>query len=153
FPDNLTTWRITSRVITSDTKVGQMTNTVITRKDLLVRMETPRFFQQNDEVTIATVIHNYLNEDKQTKISLKTENLKIEGQSEQTITIGKNEEKRIDWKVKVIEPFGFAKLTASALTNQESDAVELKVPLQPHGLQLAQYNAMDVADLNKTEIK
>jgi uncharacterized protein YfaS (alpha-2-macroglobulin family) len=49
YPDNLTAWRITSRVITEDTKVGQEVNTVITRKDLLVRMETPRFFQQNDE--------------------------------------------------------------------------------------------------------
>ncbi|MDQ3194422.1 MAG: MG2 domain-containing protein, partial [Bacteroidota bacterium] len=29
YPDNLTTWRITSRVITEDTKVGQMTSTVI----------------------------------------------------------------------------------------------------------------------------
>ncbi|MGH2575868.1 MAG: alpha-2-macroglobulin family protein, partial [Ignavibacteria bacterium] len=154
FPDNLTTWRITSRVITGDTKVGQMVNTVITRKDLLVRMETPRFFQQNDEVTISTIIHNYLNEDKQTKLSLKVENLQLEdGQKEQVITVGKNEEKRIDWKVKVTEPVGFAKLTATALTNQESDAVEVKVPLQPHGLQLAQYLSMDIADVNKTEIK
>ncbi|HMT10494.1 MAG TPA: alpha-2-macroglobulin family protein, partial [Ignavibacteria bacterium] len=38
YPDNLTTWRLTSRVITDDTKVGQQVNTVITRKDLLVRM-------------------------------------------------------------------------------------------------------------------
>jgi alpha-2-macroglobulin len=71
FPDNLTTWRITSRVITEDTKVGQMTNTVITRKDLLVRMETPRFFQQRDEITIATIVHNYLETDKNTKFSLE----------------------------------------------------------------------------------
>ncbi len=153
FPDNLTTWRFTTRVVTEDTKVGQDVQTVITRKDLLVRMETPRFFQQNDEVTISTIIHNYLDEAKETKINLKVENLQLTEGSEQTITIGKNEEKRIDWKVKVTEPIGFAKLTASALTNKESDAVELKVPLQPHGLQLAKYQSMDVADVNKTEIK
>ena len=29
-----------------------MTQTVITRKDLLVRMETPRFLQDKDEITI-----------------------------------------------------------------------------------------------------
>jgi uncharacterized protein YfaS (alpha-2-macroglobulin family) len=69
------------------------------------------------------------------------------------ITMGKNEEKRIDWKVKVTEPLGFAKLTATALTNEESDAVEVKVPLQPHGLQLAEYQAMDVSDENKNEYK
>ncbi|RPI18942.1 MAG: hypothetical protein EHM58_03540 [Ignavibacteriae bacterium] len=153
YPDNLTTWRITSRVITEDTKVGQMTNTVITRKDLLVRMETPRFFQQKDEVTISTIIHNYLSEDKTTKISLKGENIELIGDNaEKTITMAKNEEKRIDWRVKVTNPDGFAKLTATALTNQESDAVEMKVPLQPHGLKLDQYLAMDISEVNRTDI-
>src|SRR4030095_1505108 len=125
-----------------------------TRKDLLVRMETPRFFQQNDEVTISTIVHNYLSEAKTTKVSLKAENLEIIGDSkEQVITMDKNEEKRIDWKVKVNDPMGFAKLTASALTDQESDAVEVKVPLQPHGLQLAQFQSMDISDAVKTDYK
>jgi alpha-2-macroglobulin len=154
FPDNLTEWRITSRVITEDTKVGQQVNTIITRKDLLVRMETPRFLQQNDEVTISTIVHNYLETEKETKVSLKVENIEIMGDSkEQIITMGKNEEKRIDWKIKVTNPTGFAKLTASALTNEESDAVEVKVPLQPHGLQLAAYQSMDIADIEKSDYK
>lgn len=154
FPDNLTTWRMTARVITDDTKVGQFVNTVITRKDLLVRLETPRFFQEKDEVTISTIIHNYLSEEKKTKLSLKVENLEMLGDNkEQIIIMGQNEEKRIDWKVKVTQPVGFAKLTATALTNEESDAVEVKVPLQPHGLQLAKYQTFDISDVNKTEIK
>lgn len=155
FPDNLTTWRVTSRVITSDTKVGQEVNTVLVRKDLLVRIETPRFFQQRDEVTITTIVHNYLNEDKDTKISLKLENLTPQAgtELEKNIKIAKNEEKQIDWKISVTEPVGFAKLTATALTNQESDAVEVKVPLQPHGLKLSKYLAVDLTDPNITEIK
>jgi len=154
YPDNLTTWRLTSRVITDDSKVGQHVNTVITRKDLLVRMETPRFLQQEDEVTISTIVHNYLETEKSVKLSLKAENVDIIGDSgEQTFTMGKNEEKRIDWKIKVTNPTGFAKLTATALTNEESDAVELKVPLQPHGLQLASYQSMDISDPEKSEYK
>ncbi|MBK8984000.1 MAG: hypothetical protein IPM38_17200 [Ignavibacteria bacterium] len=70
FPDNLTEWRITSRVITEDTKVGQSVTTVITRKDLIVRMETPRFFQENDDVTVSTIIHNYLKTEKELKLNL-----------------------------------------------------------------------------------
>ena len=153
YPDNLTTWRITSRVITEDTKVGQVTNTVITRKDLLVRMETPRFLQQNDEVTISTIVHNYLSEDKTTKLSLKAENVEIlNEEKEQTFTMAKNEEKRVDWRIRVTEPTGFAKLTATALTNEESDAVEMKVPLQPHGLKLDDYASMDISDPVRTDI-
>ncbi len=154
YPDNLTSWRITSRVITNDTKVGQQVNTVITRKDLLVRMETPRFLQQDDEVTISTIVHNYLETEKTTRLSLKAENVEIMGDTNaQVITMGKNEERRIDWKIKVTNPNGFAKLTASALTNEESDAVEMKIPLQPHGLQLANYQAMDISDIEKSDYK
>jgi uncharacterized protein YfaS (alpha-2-macroglobulin family) len=157
FPDNLTTWRITARVITLDTKVGQNTNSVVSRKDLIIRLETPRFFQEDDEVTISGIVHNYLNEDKQTKVSLKTENLQLmsplpfgEGLGEGLLTMEKNEEKRIDWKIKVTEPIGFAKLTASALTNEESDAMELKVSIQPHGLKINQPLAFDFSKINRT---
>jgi len=154
YPDNLTSWTITSRVITGDTKVGQQVNTIITRKDLLVRMETPRFMQQDDEVVISTIVHNYLETEKSTRVSLKAENVEILGDTNaQLITMGKNEEKRIDWKIKVTNPNGFAKLTASALTNEESDAVEMKIPLQPHGLQLANYQSMDISDPEKSDYK
>src|SRR5262249_58494957 len=43
-PDNLTTWRATARAITSDTKVGSAISRVVARKDLILRLETPRFF-------------------------------------------------------------------------------------------------------------
>jgi uncharacterized protein YfaS (alpha-2-macroglobulin family) len=38
------------------------------------------------------------------------------------------------------------------LTDKESDAVEVKVPLQPHGLKLDQYLAMDISDNTRTDI-
>jgi uncharacterized protein YfaS (alpha-2-macroglobulin family) len=154
YPDNLTSWRVTARVITEDTKAGQNLNNVTTRKELLVRMETPRFLQQEDEVTISTIIHNYLEQDKLAKISLNTENVQLlNNKSEETITIGKNSEKRIDWKIKVTNPVGFAKLTASALTDEESDAVEIKVPLQPHGLKQSVFQTMDITDAEKSDYK
>jgi alpha-2-macroglobulin len=82
------------------------------------------------------------------------ENLEMMGDSqEKTFVMDKNSEKRIDWKIKVTEPTGFAKLTVTALTNEESDAVELKVPLQPHGLKIDKYLATDISDINRTEIK
>ena len=33
---------------------------VVTRKDLIIRMEAPRFFVQTDEVVLSAVVHNYL---------------------------------------------------------------------------------------------
>ena len=60
FPDSLTTWRATIRGVTVDTKVGSATNRVIVRKNLMVRLAVPRFFRQGDDVTVSTIVHNYL---------------------------------------------------------------------------------------------
>ncbi|MBS1518718.1 MAG: hypothetical protein JSS91_11580 [Bacteroidetes bacterium] len=154
FPDNLTEWRITSRVITEDTKVGQMTSTVITRKDLLVRMETPRFFQENDEVTVSTIIHNYLKTEKKARVKFTAENVTVIGSSsEKNISIAPDSETRLDWKIKVTQPQGTAKLYAEALTDEESDALEISVPLQPQGLEIIKNTIADFSDEYKSELK
>ena len=63
-PDNLTTWRATARGVTADTKVGVARQKVISRKDVIMRLETPRFFTQGDTVTLSGIVHNYLKENK-----------------------------------------------------------------------------------------
>ncbi len=149
YPDNLTTWRATVRAMTRETEVGSEISRVIARKNLIVRMETPRFFMQKDELLIATIVHNYLSEDKQTKVSLSATNLNVEG-TEKIITVPRNGEVKIDWKVRTSSP-GEAKLLAKALTNEESDAMEVKVPVLPHGLQIAEAQVIDI-DANR-EVK
>src|SRR5581483_8506591 len=47
-PDNLTTWRATARAVTADTKVGSGVGKVLARKDLILRLETPRFLTEGD---------------------------------------------------------------------------------------------------------
>lgn len=150
-PDNLTTWRTTVRGITKQTDVGQNTNKFISRKDLLIRMETPRFLRQDDEVVISTIVHNYLSSVKKTKIEFSSDKLKLLGsrinnsnrEAEKfsvkevyEVEIPANSELRVDWKVKVDFPTGEATLKASALTNEESDAMEVKVPVLPNGVKV-----------------
>ena len=166
-PDNLTTWRATARGITKNSDVGQQVDKVITRKNLLVRMETPRFFREGDEIVISTIVHNYLNEEKTAKVSFNVQNLKLISSEINTagydgyttkisdstyeLTIKKDSEVRIDWRVKVEDPAGEAKLTAEALTNEESDAMELKVPILPKGFKIIDGLTTDFSDDNKTE--
>ncbi len=149
-PDNLTTWRTTVRGITDATDVGEQIDKVITRKELLIRMETPRFFREGDKLVISTNVHNYLDEGKQTKISFSANNLtlidsKIDLKKFNVINkrdnfyevfIEKNSEVKIDWTIEVAEPVGEAVLCAEALTNQESDAMELKIPIYPKGIRI-----------------
>ena len=160
-PDNLTTWRTTVRGITKQTDVGQKIDKFISRKDLLVRMETPRFLRQDDEIVISTIVHNYLSSAKTTKIEFKSDKLKILGSKINTegfvsskftskdfyeITIPANSELRIDWKCKIDYPTCVAKLSASALTDEESDAMEVNVPIIPNGVKIIEPLVADYSE-------
>lgn len=151
YPDNLTTWRATARVINKETQVGSSVSRVIARKDLIVRMETPRYFMEGDECSIATIVHNYLNTEKRTKVILSGTNVSIE-EKERTITVPHNGQMRIDWTVKTQKP-GPTTLVVKALTNEESDAMELSVPTLARGIQVAEARMMDTEKKNdsKTE--
>ncbi|MDR3625352.1 MAG: alpha-2-macroglobulin family protein [Ignavibacteriaceae bacterium] len=148
-PDNLTAWQATVRGITTDSKVGQNTDKTITRKNLIVRLETSRFFREGDEISVSTIVHNYLSESKKVKVNFNVSNLEIlNSKSEQAglvssgskanrsceIVVDKDSDARIDWIVKVNKPAGNATITAEALTNEESDAVELNIPIQSAGI-------------------
>jgi len=133
FPDSLTTWRATVRAITPDSKSGSAISRVLVRKNVLVRMGTPRFMLKGDEITLPVIVHNYLDTAKQATISLKVEGLDTLSGSGQSVTIGSKGEATLLWRLRASQ-VGMAKLTASAITDAESDALELSFPVEPAGV-------------------
>ncbi len=143
FPDSLTTWRATVRAATRDTLVGQVVAKVITRKNLILRLETPRFMNQGDTATLTGIVHNYLATDKTAKVSLDAEGVELTSPVEATVNVPKNGEAVVTWNVRAPK-IAQAKFLAKALTDEESDALELEMPVNPWGLQqnLAQSGAL-----------
>ena len=135
-PDNLTTWRATARGVTSDLMVGVAKHKVIARKDVILRVETPRFLTQGDTVTLSGIVHNYLKEAKSTQISISVAGARLISPAQQTVTIDKLGEHRVDWQISAPQT-GQITLLAKALTNTESDAVELALDVVPRGLREA----------------
>ncbi|MCL2304901.1 MAG: MG2 domain-containing protein, partial [Planctomycetaceae bacterium] len=70
-PDNLTTWKINVWAMGHGTRVGYGSSEVITRKDLIIRMQTPRFLVQKDQVMFTANVHNYLATEKNVQVSLE----------------------------------------------------------------------------------
>jgi len=132
-PDNLTTWRATARGVTADTRVGSAVQKTIARKDVIMRLEMPRFLTEGDTVTISGVVHNFLKSDKSTKISLELNGAQLLDAPASTVTIRPNGEHRVDWRVQA-NTVGKLTLLAKALTDTESDAVEMTMDVVPHGL-------------------
>ena len=134
FPDSLTTWRATVRAVTRNTLVGQVVAKVITRKNLILRLETPRFMDQGDTATLVGIVHNYLSTDKTAKVSLDAEGVELTSPAEVSVNVPTNGEAVVTWNVRAPK-IAQAKFLAKALTDEESDALELEMPVQPWGLQ------------------
>jgi uncharacterized protein YfaS (alpha-2-macroglobulin family) len=132
-PDNLTTWRATARGVTADTRVGSTIEKVVARKDVIMRLEMPRFLTEGDTSVISGVVHNFLKTKKATRISIEVAGAQLIGASTQTVTIQANGQYRVDWRVSARQA-GELRLLARALTDTESDAVEMTMPIVPHGL-------------------
>ena len=88
------------------TKVGQGEAEVVTKKDLLVRLQAPRFFVQKDEVVLSANVHNYLKTDKKRRRSSSSwtaARWQPLDAPTQTVKIAAGGEQRVDWRVKVAQ--------------------------------------------------
>jgi len=145
-PENLTSWKILVWGMGHGTKVGQGESAVTTSKDLLVRLQAPRFFVEKDEVVLSANIHNYLKKAKRVTAQLTLGNdtiaplggspaKPIDGKTvvEQVIEIPAGGEQRVDWRV-AVKKEGEALIRMSALTDEDSDAMEQRFPVYVHGM-------------------
>jgi hypothetical protein len=134
YPDALTTWRLTARAVTTDTKAGVAIARTTTTKDLIVRVITPRFLTEGDEVVLPTIAHNYLPDAKDTTVSIAATGLEpLATLSPTSGVIDSGAERRDDWRWRATT-VNNGVVTASARTNADSDAVELPIPVVPYGL-------------------
>jgi uncharacterized protein YfaS (alpha-2-macroglobulin family) len=150
FPESLTTWRLRAHVITEATQVGDATSEVRTTKDLLVRLQTPRFLVEGDEVVLSANIHNALKTDKRVtaELAVPVALLRYQGAAAKPsgvdqagkvrlrlqVLVKAGATQRCDWPFQVLKP-GQATITVKALTDEESDGLRRTVPILAHGVQ------------------
>ncbi len=134
-PENLTAWTIRAWAMGHGTRVGEASAEVVTRKNLIVRMQAPRFFIETDEVVLSANVHNYLPDAKQVQVRLESDGgrLALPDEAEQVVEIPAGGERRVDWRVKARRE-GEAVVRMLALTDEESDAVQMKFPVYVHGM-------------------
>jgi uncharacterized protein YfaS (alpha-2-macroglobulin family) len=134
-PENLTAWKVKVWAMGAGTRVGQGDAEVVTRKNLIVRLQAPRFFVQKDEVVLSANVHNYLKSQKSVKVSLELEGgtLAASGETTRLVSIPAGGEQRVDWRVKVIGE-GDAVVRMKAVSDEESDAMQMLFPCYVHGM-------------------
>ena len=138
FPDSLTQWNASALGLTKSVQVGEAQTDVATKKDLLVRLQAPRFFVERDEVTISANVHNYTDKAQNVMVNLTsegaTQSLEVAMVKRAPLVIEAGQEKRVDWPVKVVRS-GQAQIQVTAQTETASDGVKLSFPVLVHGVQ------------------
>ncbi|MBN2003375.1 MAG: Ig-like domain-containing protein [Anaerolineae bacterium] len=101
-PDNLTTWRMQARGITTAMLVGRTDVDILSTLDLLVRPVLPRFFVVGDKAEIATIVHNNTGEPLNADVMLDAEGLEVEGALRQTVEVPAGDKVKVIWHVTVL---------------------------------------------------
>ncbi|HWS53040.1 MAG TPA: MG2 domain-containing protein [Pyrinomonadaceae bacterium] len=144
-PDNLTTWRATARAVTADTRVGVAVSRVVERKDVIIRVASPRFLTAGDTVTLSGIVHNYLKADKVTQVSIEVGGAQLLDPAQQRVTIPAGGQQRFNWRV-AAPASGELRILAKALTDAESDALETSIPVVPRGLKVTRAESAVVSE-------
>ena len=136
-PENLTSWKVVVWAMGRGTKVGQQIVEVVTRKNLILRLQAPRFFVETDEVVLSANVHNYLETAKEVRVGLELEGDCLElmplQAGQKIVRVTPDGEARVDWRVKVKKE-GETVVRMLATTGDESDAMQMRFPVLVHGM-------------------
>jgi uncharacterized protein YfaS (alpha-2-macroglobulin family)/TolA-binding protein len=131
-PDNLTTWRLTARGVSSAALVGEARATVTARKPMLVRIDAPRFLTQGDRSTITSTVHNNTGAEADVRVEMDARNVDLTGATSTGARLPDGGRRAFDWKL-AADGIGLVRLEAKALGATDSDAVLLGLPTLPFG--------------------
>ena len=152
FPDSLTSFRITAKAITKDTKVGQTKRNVYVKKDIFSRMDFPPFGVVGDEVFVSGIVHNYTDIEKDLDIKIKTsQNIKLESDSPyKEVQIPSGREKVASFKTKLnSHGKGIVRIDVRD-SGKIYDALERSFTIFPYGYHVKSIDSNVLKD-NKTE--
>ncbi len=137
-PDNVTTWKIGAWAVGTDAQAGEGHTEIVATKNVLVRLQAPRFFQERDTVVLSANVHNELDTATTARVSLQHDALlAIHTDLEQDVHIPAHSEVRVDWHC-TVQNHGETNITISALTTTASDAMSLSFPVQMYGAEITQ---------------
>ena len=133
-PDNLTEWRATATAVSRDTRVGKGTGQVVSKKDLMVRLNLPAFMVEGDKQTVTARISNTTDRELNLKVTFFGTDVKSTGKASQDLRLVPQSTTMLSWDV-TAEELGTAKFKVAAWepSGSLSDGVEQTVPVVVHG--------------------
>ncbi|MCX5785875.1 MAG: MG2 domain-containing protein [Elusimicrobia bacterium] len=137
-PERLTSWKVSSYMITKDIKRGKAEALTVTKKDLMVRLDIPRFFREGDRSVLTAVINNETDAELSGEVALSVTK---EGDSAESsfaltelskpFTVKAHGTTPVYWDIAAPLGTGAYKVRAIARSGALSDAQENDLPVLP----------------------
>jgi hypothetical protein len=144
YPDSLTRWKATARVVTADDKFGVADAATRTKQPLIVRLQAPRFFVVGDTATVSAVINNNTDAPLQVAPKLDAQGVTINGLMRDgkpikgeagPVAVPPNGEARVDWSALVTQAGPVKLKTTARAQNSLADAMEREYTAHEHGVE------------------
>ncbi len=133
-PDNLTTWKVHVWSLTADTSVGEGDSEFVVSKDLIARLELPRFLVNGDTVNAVANIHNYTEKDVTANVTLTVDGDTVAAaKNTATISVKAGSHTACPFTLNA-KAVGESKITLSVKAGEEDDALQLALPVLVKGI-------------------
>ncbi|MDP2923336.1 MAG: alpha-2-macroglobulin family protein [Candidatus Omnitrophota bacterium] len=161
-PEQLTSWKIKAFAFTKDIKEGVLSEEAVTKKDLMVRLDLPRFFREKDKGTITVIVHNESEVPMEGDLSIDvTENDKSINDTLKLVDNKKHFKvephnlQSFNWSLEIPQGVATYKVRATAVTGKLSDAEERELPILPSRERLVESAFISLlgSESKKLEIK
>ena len=139
-PESLTRWNFMGLAHSKDLKIGTITKDIITQKELMVMPNLPRFFRENDKMTISAKINNVSEidisgnakiefYDVETLKSLHLKFLNSENPVSKVFNVPKNGNTLVEWQISIPEGLSAVGVRIIAEGKNHSDGEERILPI------------------------
>ncbi|HZS37603.1 MAG TPA: alpha-2-macroglobulin family protein [Polyangia bacterium] len=145
-PERLTSWRVQVFALGRAVEAGRAEDTFVTRKELMVRVELPRFVREGDRATVTAVVHNETAQAAQAKVELaivgpdgKSALAKLGvTDSAKTVNVAAHGLQAVDFALAAPDGIATYKVRAQAVAGKKADAEERELPVLPSRERLIQ---------------
>lgn len=142
-PQSLTAWNLFGFALTSQAHFGGFEASFITRKDVMLRLQLPRFYREGDRGVIQAALTNQTAKKVTARVSLNVGNgqtsaLKQFGvlEPEKTVTLAPQSTQFVTWEITAPAAPDLYQITAVARYGTTSDGEQKTLPVLPGKMRL-----------------
>ncbi len=142
-PQSLTTWNLFGFALTPDANFGEVTASWLTQKEMMLRLQMPRFYREKDHGVIQAALTNQTGKKLTAQVSLSLTKNGANALADfgitravQTVTVPANSTHFVTWKMAVPSGPEIYQVTAVARAGTQSDAEQKPLAVLPGKMRL-----------------